>query len=346
MDLSEVQTEVLSVVFKIAKDNNLPLKTIGNLRTVLNFVSTNMEKLKNDYGGISELTMAALMRNVIHLEANGGEMFFGEPAFEITDWLQTNEQGEGMINVLQAVELIQNPLLYSTFLLWMLTKLYEVLAEVGDQDKPKIVFFFDEAHLLFRDASKVLLQKIEQVARLIRSKGVGVYFITQSPTDIPEIVLAQLGNKIQHALRAYTPKDQKMLKVVAESFRANPDFKTIEVLSELGTGEALISFLDKKGVPNVVERAWILPPQSLIGTVSEQAIREKIAADVLSQKYTAAQTKIDNRPLSETEKFLQQKQQSQAKPNVFEKSAQKVITNTASTMGRELGKKIIKSFFR
>ena len=268
MDLNETQTGVLNIVFKIADDNGLLLIDVKDLRAMLNFVGQNAAEFTVQYGMISTMTIGAIQRALLALESQGADKFFGEPSFDIYDLLQC-EGGKGVMNVLAADKLMLKPKLYSTFLLWLLSELYSTLPEVGDMDLPKLVFFFDEAHMLFEDTSRALQAKIEQVIRLIRSKGVGIYFVTQSPTDIPEDILGQLGNRVQHALRAYTPKDQKAVKVAAETFRANPDFDTYEAILQLETGEALVSFLDEKGAPSVVQRAKILFPLSQIGAITE-----------------------------------------------------------------------------
>ena len=268
MELNETQTGVLNIVFKIADDNGLLLIDVKDLRAMLNFVGQNAAEFTVQYGMISTMTIGAIQRALLALESQGADKFFGEPSFDIYDLLQC-EGGKGVMNVLAADKLMLKPKLYSTFLLWLLSELYSTLPEVGDMDLPKLVFFFDEAHMLFEDTSKALQSKIEQVIRLIRSKGVGIYFVTQSPTDIPEDILGQLGNRVQHALRAYTPKDQKAVKVAAETFRANPSFDTYEAILQLETGEALVSFLDEKGAPSMVERAKILFPLSQIGAITE-----------------------------------------------------------------------------
>ena len=268
MELNETQTGVLNIVFKIADDNGLLLIDVKDLRAMLNFVGQNASEYTTQYGMISTMTIGAIQRALLALESQGADKFFGEPSFDIYDLLQC-EGGKGVMNVLAADKLMLKPKLYSTFLLWLLSELYSTLPEVGDMDLPKLVFFFDEAHMLFEDTSKALQSKIEQVIRLIRSKGVGIYFVTQSPTDIPEDILGQLGNRVQHALRAYTPKDQKAVKVAAETFRANPEFDTYEAILQLETGEALVSFLDEKGAPSMVERAKILFPLSQIGAITE-----------------------------------------------------------------------------
>ena len=267
LGLNDTQTGVLNIVFRIADDNNLLLIDIKDLRLMLDFCGKNASKLTTEYGMISTASVGAIQRAIMTLESEGAEQFFGEPAFNIQDLIET-ENGRGIMNVLCADKLMLKPKLYSTFLLWLITELYANLPEVGDQELPKLVFFFDEAHMLFEDTSKALVDKIEQVIRLVRSKGVGIYFVTQSPTDIPQDILGQLGNRIQHALRAYTPKDQKAVRTAAETFRANPEFNTADVIMELGTGEALVSFLDAKGAPTMVERARILFPLSQIGAIT------------------------------------------------------------------------------
>ncbi len=268
MELNETQTGVLNIVFKIADDNGLLLDDLKDLRAMLNFVGKNAAEFTTQYGNVSAASIGAIQRALLGLENQGADLFFGRPSFDIFDLLQC-EGGKGVMNVLAADKLMLKPKLYSTFLLWLLSELYSTLPEVGDMDLPKLVFFFDEAHMLFEDTSKALTSKIEQVIRLIRSKGVGIYFVTQSPTDIPENILGQLGNRVQHALRAYTPKDQKAVKVAAETFRANPAFDTYEAILQLETGEALVSFLDEKGAPSMVERAKILFPLSQIGAITE-----------------------------------------------------------------------------
>jgi len=268
MDLNETQSGVLNLIFRIADDNELLLIDLKDLRLMLDFCGKNAAKFTTEYGNITAASVGAIQRAIMSIESQGGDKFFGEPAFNIMDLIDQKD-GMGIMNVLAADKLMLNPKLYSTFLLWLMTELYATLPEVGDMELPKLVFFFDEAHMLFDGTSKAMVEKIEQVIRLIRSKGVGIYFITQSPTDVPEDVLGQLGNRIQHALRAYTPKDQKAVRTAAETFRANPAFKTEEAIMELGTGEALVSFLDPKGAPTMVERARILFPLSQIGAITE-----------------------------------------------------------------------------
>ncbi len=284
MELNETQTGVLNIVFKIADDNGLLLIDLKDLRAMLNFVGQNAAEYTTQYGYVTSASIGAIQRALLALENQGAEKFFGEPDFDIYDLLQC-EGGKGIMNVLAADRLMLQPKLYSTFLLWLLSELYATLPEVGDMDLPKLVFFFDEAHMLFEGTSKALIEKIEQVIRLIRSKGVGIYFITQSPTDVPSNILGQLGNRVQHALRAYSPKDQKAVKVAADTFRANPEFNTYDTLLELGTGEALVSFLDEKGTPAIVERAKILFPLSQIGAITESQREELIKRSRLYGRY-------------------------------------------------------------
>ena len=284
MDLNETQTGVLNIVFKIADDNGLLLIDLKDLRAMLNFVGQNAAEYTTQYGNVTSASVGAIQRALLALENQGADKFFGEPDFDIYDLLQC-EGGKGIMNVLAADRLMLQPKLYSTFLLWLLSELYATLPEVGDMDLPKLVFFFDEAHMLFEGTSKALTDKIEQVIRLIRSKGVGIYFITQSPTDIPSNILGQLGNRVQHALRAYSPQDQKAVKVAADTFRANPAFKTYDTLLELGTGEALVSFLDEKGTPAIVERAKILFPLSQIGAITEDQRADIVKRSRLYGRY-------------------------------------------------------------
>lgn len=284
LQLNETQEGILNIVFRIADDRGLLLLDLKDLRSMLNYVAENAKQYTASYGNITAQSVGAIQRALLTLENQGASKFFAEPSFDIYDLLQC-EQGKGVMNVLAADKLMLQPKLYSTFLLWLLTELYAQLPEVGDMELPKLVFFFDEAHMLFDETSKALVDKIEQVVRLIRSKGVGVYFVTQSPTDIPEDILGQLGNRVQHALRAFTPKDQKAVKTAAETFRENPAFKTADAIMELGTGEALVSFLDEKGAPSVVERAKILFPLSQIGAVTEGQRGQIINQSRLYGKY-------------------------------------------------------------
>lgn len=348
LSLNDTQSAVLTIIFKIAKDQQLEIIDLKDLQKLLEYVGNNSNKYTTAYGNISTASIGAIQRGLITLEHDGADMFFGEPNLNIDDLMQTSGD-RGVINILAADKLMNSPKVYTSFLMWLMTKLFEVMPEVGDPDKPKMVFFFDEAHLLFTDAPKALLEKIEQVVRLIRSKGIGIYFISQTPADIPDSVLGQLGNRVQHALRAYTPKDQKAVKVAAQTFRANPKFDTEAVISDLGTGEALVSFLDEKGRPNEVERAFILPPEGQIGPL-DTAERDKMTKDsilyrhyaqtqdrtsayevlteqmqnTLSEKEQAAQDKADAKAQKEQEKA--QKEQ--------EKMEQKKATENKRFWGR------------
>ena len=267
LGLNETQEGVLNIVFRLADENGWLLLDLKDLRALLSHVAAEADTLRTRYGNVSKASVGAILRSLLALEQQGAEALFGEPALSLADMMQTDEHGHGYINILAAEQLIHTPALYSTFLLWLLAELFETLPEVGDADRPKMVFFFDEAHLLFNDAPKVLLDKIEQVVRLIRSKGVGVYFVTQSPIDVPEAVLGQLGNRVQHALRAFTPKDQKAVRVAAQTFRQNPDLNTEAIITELGVGEALVSALDGEGVPGIVQRVIVAPPGSRLGPI-------------------------------------------------------------------------------
>ena len=285
MDLNETQAGVLNIVFKVAQDNDLLLEDLKDLRLMLDFVGKNASKFTTQYGNVTAPSVGAIQRSILAIESEGGDKFFGQPAFDINDLLDT-EGGKGVMSVLAADKLMLNPKLYSTFLLWLMTELYEKLPEVGDLPLPKLIFFFDEAHMLFNGTSKALVDKIEQVIRLIRSKGVGIYFITQSPTDIPDTILAQLSNRVQHALRAFTPKDQKDVRAAADTFRTNPEFKTDEAIMNLETGEALVSFLDEQGAPSMVERARMLFPLSQIGAITDgQSLEIKNAAPARIKAY-------------------------------------------------------------
>ena len=285
MDLTTVQEDVLMVVFKIADDEGLLLLDTKDLRSMLSYVGENSKEYGARYGSLPRQSINSILRGLTALEEQGADEFFGEPALDIHDWFKTDPDGRGIVNIVHSESLINDPMMYSTFMLWMLSELFEVLPEAGDCDKPKMVFFFDEAHLLFKGAPKALLQKISQVVKLVRSKGVGIYFITQSPGDIPDEVLGQLGNKIQHALHAYTPADQKAIRAAASSFRVNPDFDTKEALTELGIGEALVSFLQEDGSPSVVRRAKILPPQSQLGPIEDKERQKHVLGNSLHAKY-------------------------------------------------------------
>jgi DNA double-strand break repair helicase HerA and related ATPase len=287
LGLNDTQEGVLNLVFKIADDAGLLLLDTKDLRAMLQFVGENAAKFTTEYGNVSAASIGAIQRGLLTLETQGADRFFGEPMLDIADLMQV-EGGKGVVNILAADQLMNSPKLYGTFLLWMLAELFEQLPEVGDVEKPKLVFFFDEAHLLFDDAPRALLDKIEQVVRLIRSKGVGVYFVTQNPLDIPESVLGQLGNRVQHALRAFTPKDQKAVKSAAETMRPNPKLRIEQVITELGVGEALVSLLDEKGRPNVTERAFVVPPGSQLGPLTDAERKAAIAASPLAGHYEKA----------------------------------------------------------
>lgn len=301
LNLNDTQEGVLSAIFRIADDQGLLLIDFKDLKAMITYVTEHAADFKAEYGNLSPASLGAIQRNLLALADQGGDKFFGEPALDIMDFIQTDSQGRGNINLLAADKLMNTPKLYATFLLWMLSELFEQLPEVGDMDKPKLVFFFDEAHLLFDNASSALQEKIEQVVRLIRSKGVGIYFVTQNPLDLPESVLGQLGNRVQHALRAFTPKDQKAVKTAADTFRANPEFKVDQAITELGVGEALVSCLDEQGIPQIVERAWIMPPyssftpitlderktlmsQSVVTGIYEKELDRESAFEMLQQK--------------------------------------------------------------
>ena len=315
LDLNETQSDILTVIFKIADDEGLLLLDTKDLRSMIQYVSDHAKDYAMEYGNMAKQSLAAIVRSIVALEAEGGDKFFGEPAVSIADWLCTDCSGKGAIQVLDCQKLINNPAMYSTFMLWLMAELFETLPEAGDRPKPKMVFFFDEAHLLFDNASKTLLTKVEQMVKLIRSKGVGIYFITQNPADIPDDVLGQLGNKVQHALRAYTPKEQKGAKAAADSFRANPEFDTYEVLSQLGIGEALVSVLDEEGIPTVVKQCKILPPQSLMGALDDETRKSEIVNNLLYTKYTQ---EIDRESAYE---LLTRKIERQAEEEAKEKAA-------------------------
>ncbi len=304
MDLTPAQTDVLNIAFKIADDNSLLLIDTKDLKAMLQYIGENAADFSMEYGNIPKQSVTTIIRHIVALETKGAEEYFTEPALNIADWFSTGAGGRGTINILDCRELVNDPTMYSIFLLWMLSELFETLPEIGDPAKPRMVFFFDEAHLLFDNVSKTLQEKIEQIVKLIRSRGVGIYFITQAPKDIPDGVLSQLGNKIQHALRAYTPADEKGIKTAAASFRVNPAFDTKKVLSELGTGEALVSVLDEDGIPTVVKRCRILPPQSLMGPISAEDKQQEVLMNNLYLRYKNAED-----PDSAYEFFQRKRQQ-------------------------------------
>ena len=354
MQLNETQDGVLNIVFKIADERGLLLLDLKDLRSMLDWVGKHAKDYSTKYGNITTASIGAIQRALLQLESQGADKFFGEPSFDIYDLMQC-EGGKGVINVLAADKLMLQPKLYSTFLLWLMSELYSTLPEVGDMDLPKLVFFFDEAHMLFDGTSKAMLDKIEQVIRLIRSKGVGIYFITQSPTDIPEVILGQLGNRVQHALRAYTPKDQKAVKTAADTFRPNPSFKTDEAIMNLETGEALVSFLDEKGAPAMVQRAKILFPLSQIGAISEvqreeiirksriygkydKAVDRESAFEVLMEESEKELAAIEEeKQLKEKEKEEAKEAKEKSKPGFFSKVLKAVLTAITSTLAAVLG---------
>lgn len=343
LNLTEVQTGVLSIVFRVADEQGLLLLDLKDLRAMLRYVGENRAEFTTAYGNVSTASIGAIQRALLAFEDEGGEIVFGEPALDIRDWIRTDTDGRGYINILSSRRLINSPTVYATFLLWMLTELFEKLPEVGDLDKPRMVFFFDEAHLLFDDAPKALVQKIVQVVKLIRSKGVGVYFVTQSPSDIPDEVLAQLSNRVQHGLRAYTPAEQKAVRAAASSFRANPSFDTEEALMALGTGEALVSFLDEKGVPTTVENARILPPRSLMGPAAEEQIRACINSSEFELKYREANDRESAYEIiqraNETLQIEKEQELSAQQAAKAEAAAQKQAEKEASGTKKTAGKK-------
>jgi len=361
LGLNETQDGVLNIVFRVADERGLLILDMKDLRSMLDYVSQHAKEYATQYGNVSTASVGAIQRALLQLETQGADHFFGEPSFDIKDLLATVPDGnaingkKGIMNVLAADKLMMQPKLYSTFLLWLLSELYSTLPEVGDQPLPKLVFFFDEAHMLFDDTSKALLDKIEQVVRLIRSKGVGIYFITQSPTDIPENILGQLGNRVQHALRAYTPKDQKAVKTAADTFRANPEFKTDEAIMNLETGEALVSFLDEKGAPSMVERAKILFPLSQIGAISEGQRLDLIKQSDIYGKYDQPVDRVSayEQLMAEQQETAQQEaeiaeqkaaadeeaeeKEKKSKPGIMSKVLKAVMTAITSTLATILG---------
>ncbi len=360
MGLNDTQTDVLTCIFKIADDEGLLLTDTKDLKAMLQYVGEKAAEYGPVYGNIAPVTLNAIVRSVVAIESEGADLFFGEPALSVADWLCTDRDGRGMIQILDCQKLIHHPRMYSAFLLWLMSELFEMLPEEGDPEKPKMVFFFDEAHMLFDSASKALLEKIEQVVKLIRSKGVGIYFITQNPADIPDGVLAQLGNKVQHALRAYTPKEQKGLKAAAMGFRVNPEFDTYTMLQELGTGKALVSVIDENGVPTIVKHTKVCPPQSFMGTLSESERLSNINSSVLYGKYynpvdnesayeflARMEAEVPAAPRKEEEALtLTQKKQreiAERKKSATSAVVKSVAKTTGGTIGREIGKSIGKS---
>jgi uncharacterized protein len=337
LGLNEVQEGVLALVFKIADDNGLLLLDLKDLRAMLAHVGDNAAQFKTSYGNVSTASIGTIQRGLLNLENQGAAKFFGEPMLDIADLMQVRE-GKGVVSILAADKLLGSPKLYSTFLLWMLSELFEHLPEVGDPEKPKLVFFFDEAHLLFDEAPKALLEKIEQMVRLIRSKGVGVYFVTQNPLDLPESVLGQLGNRVQHALRAFTPKDQKAVKTAADTLRPNPKLKADRVITELEVGEALVSFLDDKGRPTMVERAFIVPPSSQLGPISDAERAEFMRRSPLAGKYD---TPVDRE--SAYEKLTQRTQAKPAEPAHSENPVSDILFGKTGPRGGKQSQGIVEA---
>ncbi|MBL1293423.1 MAG: DUF853 family protein [Thiotrichales bacterium] len=333
LDLNETQEGVLNIGFKISDDEGLLLLDLKDLRQMMVYLAENASDISTEYGNVSKASIGAIQRRLLVLEQQDAEHFFGEPALELSDMMRTTSDGKGIINILSAVKLINSPKLFSTFLLWLLSELFEELPEIGDPDKPRLVFFFDEAHLLFNDTPKALVEKVEQVVRLIRSKGVGIYFVTQNPLDIPDSVLAQLGNRVQHALRAFTPRDQKAVRAVAETFRQNPKFSTKEVITTLGVGEALVSTLQKKGIPSVVEQTLIRPPSSRLGPATDAEQKQVIKNSPLLGKYDQA---IDRESAYEVlKKRAKQAQEEHEKATKKEASRSKKTSAKKSTSRRQ-----------
>lgn len=364
LQLNDTQEGVLALTFKIADDNGMLLLDLKDLQQMLIYVAENADEFTTKYGNVSKASVGAIQRGLLQLEQQQGDVFFGEPAVKLDDFMQT-VGGKGVLNLLAADDLINSPKVYSTFLLWLLSELFELLPEAGDLDKPKLVFFFDEAHLLFDDAPKALVDKIEQVVRLIRSKGVGVYFVTQSPADIPDSVLAQLGNRVQHALRAYTPKEQEAVKVAAKSFRENPELDTVKTITELGVGEVLISLLDAKGTPTVVERALVVPPLSQIGPITpeqrsqliadslvagvyETAVDRESAFELLAKRAeeraaeAAAEEKAKAEAKAQKEREKAERAAARAPDTLVESITKSVARSASSSIGRQIGNSIVR----
>jgi DNA double-strand break repair helicase HerA and related ATPase len=364
LQLNDTQEGVLALAFKIADDNGLLLLDLKDLQSLMQYVGENADQFTVKYGNVSKASVGAIQRGLLQLDQQGGEQFFGEPAVKLDDFMQTIG-GKGVLNLLAADQLINSPMLYSTFLLWILSELFESLPEAGDLDKPKLVFFFDEAHLLFTDAPSELVTKVEQVVRLIRSKGVGVYFVTQNPADIPDKVLAQLGNRVQHALRAYTPQEQKAVKVAAQTFRENPKINVEKAITELGVGEVLISMLDEKGIPTIVDRAFVVPPvgqigpitsdqraqliaNSLVAGVYEQAIDRESAAEILAKRTEEKlQADAEAKAAADAEKAAASQAKAErtaarAPDSMLESIAKSMARSASSSVGRQIGNQIVR----
>ncbi len=358
LGLNETQEGVMSIVFSVADNEGLLLLDLKDLRALLNFVGDNASEFTTKYGYVTKASVGAILRRLLTLEQQGGKKFFGEPSLKLHDFIRLDDEGQGMINILAADKLMQNPKLYSTFLLWLLSELFEELPEVGDPDRPKLVFFFDEAHLLFEDAPKALLNKVEQVVRLIRSKGVGVYFVTQSPLDIPEDILGQLGNRIQHALRAFTPKDKKLVRAVGDTFRPNTKFRAADVITQLGIGEALVSTLDLKGKPTIVERTLIRPPSSRMGPITSnerkyviaqsdfegvynQLVDRKSAYEILLERVEKTEEAKQKEKLESANKSPGRKRQ-----GFVEAGIKSMIRTIGRVVGRQLVRGLLGSFLK
>ena len=348
LNLNEIQSGVLTLVFKVADDNGLLLLDLKDLRAMAQFVGDRADQLKTQYGNISTASIGAIQRNLLTLQEQGGDKFFGEPALNLQDLMQTDPNGKGVINILSADKLMQSPRLYATFLLWVLSELFEQLPEVGDPEKPTLIFFFDEAHLLFTDVPRVLEEKIEQVVRLIRSKGVGIYFVTQNPIDLPETVLGQLGHRVQHALRAFTPRDQKTVKAAAQTFRANPKLDVEKAMTELAVGEALVSVLDEKGSPTVVERALVYPPQSRLTPLTPEERIQMIRGSVLYGHYekTVDRESAYEKLKAKTETESQEKPvwagQTAGPKSETTKLLEAMAKSAAHAVGSQIGRQIIR----
>ena len=364
LNLTEAQEGALNIAFRIADDEGLLVLDLKDLRALLQDIADRSKEIQTDYGSVNKASIGAIMRRLLVLEQQGGEAFFGEPALEIKDLMRTTRDGRGLINILAADELMQSPQLYATFLLWLLSELFEELPEVGNPDKPKLVFFFDEAHLLFDEAPKVLVQKVEQVVRLIRSKGVGVYFVTQNPLDVPDEVLAQLGNRVQHALRAFTPRDQKAVRAAAQTFRQNPEFDCEEAITQLGVGEALVSVLEKKGVPTMVQRTLIRPPSSRMGPLEDgerkkaiqnspvfglydEAIDRESAYEILARRAKERaeeeeRARLEEERAKEEAKRQKEEERESRRSSGRQTATERFIKNLAGTVGRQVGRALVR----
>jgi DNA helicase HerA-like ATPase len=351
LNLNEIQSGVLTLVFKIADDNGLLLLDLKDLRSMIQFVGDQADQFKTQYGNISAASIGAIQRSLLTLEEQGGDKFFGEPALNIQDFMQTDSKGNGIVNILTADKLMQSPRVYATLLLWLLSELFEQLPEVGDPPKPTLIFFFDEAHLLFDDVPKALEEKIEQVVRLIRSKGVGIYFVTQNPLDLPDMVLGQLGNRVQHALRAFTPKDQKNVKAAAETFRANPKLNVAKAITELAVGEALVSVLDEKGSPSIVERALVCPPRSRLSPLTPEERGKFIRGSLLyghyektvdrESAYEKLKAKAEQMKTDSQEEAVQKRRTVEPKSQA-EQLLGAAVKSAAHAIGSQLGRQIIR----